>query len=102
MRGFKLKIEWQRKVLKAVNLGLPPERQLPGLTQQVVAAWEVAQPDEANQELRSMILRASELTGSINDFSSPVLIAVDDVQKELEQICSAIQILIASNRAGLD
>lgn len=91
MRGFKQKIEWQRKVLKSVNSGLPLERQLPGLTKQVVLAWESTYPDQVDGELREMVLRAAELTGSINDFSAPVTIPIEDAQEELERLCIAIE-----------
>ena len=91
MRGFKLKIDWQRKILASVNGGLPLSQQLPGLTQEVVAAWTVARGSKLGEELRLMILRASELTGSLNDFSGPVDIPLEDVEEELEQLCVAIR-----------
>lgn len=91
MRGFRKKIEWQRKVLESVNWRLLPERQLSGLTKQVVSAWEIAHPGEVSVELRLMIFRASELTQSINDFSTPVTLQLEDVQDELEQLCDAIR-----------
>ena len=97
MRGFKQKIEWQRKVLESVNSGLPLERQLPGLTKQVVLAWESMHPDQVNGELRKFILRAAELTGSINDFSSPITIPIEDAQEELERLCIVIERVVKSD-----
>lgn len=99
MRGFKEKIEWQRKILESVNSDLPKEQQLPGLTEQVFSAWEATFYREVNSELRLLILRASELTQSINDFSTPVKILIEDIQQELEQLCIAIRDVMPSLRS---
>lgn len=91
MRGFKLKIDWQRKILESVNAGLPFSQQLPGLTQEVVAAWTHTRGSELGEGLQSMIVRASELTGSLNDFSTPVDVPFKDAEEELERLCVAIR-----------
>lgn len=97
MRGFKEKIEWQRKILESVNMKLPPKQQLPGLTQQVVLAWESAHQGQLNSELKSVILRAAELTGSINDFSVPVSMPIEEVREELDRLSHQIATLAISH-----
>lgn len=91
MRGFRLKIAWQRCVLEAVNDNLSPQEQLPGLTQRAVAEWGTKNREFVSTELCSMILQASKLTDSINDFSVPVNVPIEEAENDLKELCAAIR-----------
>lgn len=100
MRRFREKIAWQRKVLASVNEGLPLTNQLPGLTAQTIDTWAAGNPGLLPPEVVGMIVKAAELSGSINDFSAPVTASIDDVREGLDSLCSRIR-QATTSRSGL-
>jgi hypothetical protein len=100
VKQFSTKISYQRKILTAVNECFPVDEQLPGLTTGTIDCWLKNRQFDSKDVITDMLLEASKLTASLDDFSAPMPVNLEATKEEIEQLSKRIRLVfIQMNRS---